>query len=166
MSTRLSTQTAKIDDFFLVAELFAYCNAQIKSKVSFPRNINQDRDTVTAETKRGSWRREPDTFFGVTIGAGDKLFTFPRFRESQWKSIRTSNGIERLHEEFKRRIKTQTVLPSAETAAMLFWALLASGQITMTAPVAKTINTLLGAPRPCGRISENVGQGIPKSLFR
>jgi hypothetical protein len=37
----------------------------------------------------------------------------------------------RLHEEFKRRIKTQTVLPSAETAAMLFWALLASGQITM-----------------------------------
>jgi putative transposase len=40
-------------------------------------------------------------------------------------------SIERLHEEFKRRIKTQTVLPSAETAAMLFWALLASGQITM-----------------------------------
>ena len=33
--------------------------------------------------------------------------------------------------EVKRRIKTQTVLPSAETAAMLFWALLASGQITM-----------------------------------
>ena len=40
-------------------------------------------------------------------------------------------SIERLHEEFKRRIKTQTVLPSAETAAMLFWALLAAGQITM-----------------------------------
>jgi len=37
-------------------------------------------------------------------------------------------GIEK---EFKRRIKTQTVLPSAETAAMLFWALMASGQITM-----------------------------------
>jgi hypothetical protein len=36
-----------------------------------------------------------------------------------------------LHEEFKRRIKTQTVLPSAETTAMLFWAPLASGQITM-----------------------------------
>jgi putative transposase len=43
----------------------------------------------------------------------------------------TTNAIERLHEEFKRRIKTQTVLPSAETAAMLFWGLLASGQITM-----------------------------------
>jgi hypothetical protein len=28
-------------------------------------------------------------------------------------------------------IKTQTVLPSADTAAMLFWALLATGQINM-----------------------------------
>ena len=45
--------------------------------------------------------------------------------------IPVTNAIERLHEEFRRRIKTQTVLPSAETAAMLFWALLASGQITM-----------------------------------
>src|SRR5262249_38419015 len=43
----------------------------------------------------------------------------------------STNAIERLHEEFKRRIKTQTVLPSAETAAMLFWAWLASGQISM-----------------------------------
>ncbi|MGB8525313.1 MAG: hypothetical protein WCD75_00415, partial [Rhodoplanes sp.] len=45
--------------------------------------------------------------------------------------IPVTNAIERLHEEFKRRIKTQTVLPSAETAAMIFWALLVSGQIMM-----------------------------------
>jgi putative transposase len=63
--------------------------------------------------------------------AGENLFTFTRLPSSQWKSARTTNAIERLHEEFKRRIKTQTVLPCAETAAMLFWALLASGQITM-----------------------------------
>jgi transposase-like protein len=43
----------------------------------------------------------------------------------------STNAIERLDEEFKRRIKTLTVLPSADTAAMLFWALLASGQINM-----------------------------------
>jgi transposase-like protein len=63
--------------------------------------------------------------------AGDLLFTFTRLPPSQWRSARTTNAIERLHEEFKRRIKTQTVLPSADTAAMLFWALLASGQINM-----------------------------------
>ena len=51
------------------------------------------------------------------------LFSFTRLPPSQWRSARTTNAIERLHEEFKRRIKTQTVLPSAETAAMLFWAL-------------------------------------------
>jgi putative transposase len=63
--------------------------------------------------------------------AGERLFAFLRLPPSQWKSARTTNAIERLHEEFKRRIKTQTVLPSDATAAMLFWALLASGQITM-----------------------------------
>jgi transposase-like protein len=63
--------------------------------------------------------------------AGDQLFTFLRFPSDQWKSIRTTNAIERLHEEFKRRIKTQCMLPCADTACMLFWALLASGQITL-----------------------------------
>ncbi len=63
--------------------------------------------------------------------AGERLFTFLRSPPEQWRSLRTTNAIERLHEEFKRRIKTQCLLPCAETAAMLFWALLASGQITM-----------------------------------
>jgi putative transposase len=63
--------------------------------------------------------------------AGLRLFTFLRYPPEQWRSLRTTNAIERLHEEFKRRIKTQCLLPCAETAAMLFWALLASGQITM-----------------------------------
>src|ERR1700751_923528 len=63
--------------------------------------------------------------------AGDRLFTLTRLPPRHWRTARTTNAIERLHEEFKRRIKTQTVLPSADTAAMLFWALLASGQINM-----------------------------------
>ncbi len=63
--------------------------------------------------------------------AGDRLFTFLRYPPGQWKSLRTTNAIVRLHEEFKRRIETQCALPNAETAAMLFWALMASGQITM-----------------------------------
>jgi putative transposase len=87
------------------------------------------------ETKRKAflrkWRLKCKAVADSLEEAGDRLFTFARFPPSQWKSIRTTNAIERLHEEFKRRIKTQTVLPSAETAAMLFWALLASGQIIM-----------------------------------
>src|SRR5215211_3706280 len=63
--------------------------------------------------------------------AGTRLFTCVRYPPEQWRSSRTTNAIERLHEEFKRRIKTQCLLPCAETAAMLLWVLLASGQITI-----------------------------------
>ena len=77
------------------------------------------------------WRLKHRAVADSLQEAGDRLFSFTRLPPSQWKSARTTNAIERLHEEFKRRIKTQTVLPSADTAAMLFWALLASGQINM-----------------------------------
>jgi putative transposase len=87
------------------------------------------------ETRRKAfirkWRLKHRTVADSLQEAGDRLFTFTRLPPSQWRSVRTTNAIERLHEEFKRRIKTQTVLPSAETAALLFWALLASGQINM-----------------------------------
>lgn len=63
--------------------------------------------------------------------AGERLFTFTRLAPSQWKSARTTNAIERLNEEFRRRIKTQTVLPCAQTVPMLLWAMLAAGQIQM-----------------------------------
>jgi putative transposase len=77
------------------------------------------------------WRLKHPSVADSLEEAGDRLFAFAQLPPSQWRSARTTNAIERLHEEFKRRIKTQTVLPSADTAAMLFWALLASGQINM-----------------------------------
>ena len=57
--------------------------------------------------------------------------TFTRLDTSQWKSARTTNAIERLNEEYRRQIKTQIVLPCAETVPMSLCALLASGQIQM-----------------------------------
>jgi putative transposase len=46
--------------------------------------------------------------------AGDELFTFLRFPRSQWRALRTTNAIERINEEFRRRTKTQTSLPGQE----------------------------------------------------
>ena len=91
------------------------------------------REEVEARRKAflRKWRLRHGAVAESLKEAGDRLFAFTRLPPSQWRSARTTNAIERLHEEFKRRIKTQTVLPSAETAAMLFWALLASGQISM-----------------------------------
>ncbi len=67
----------------------------------------------------------------VKLMGDGTLVEFLRYPPRQWKSLRTTNAVERLHGEFKRRIKSQCALPNAETAAMLFWALMASGQITM-----------------------------------
>ena len=63
--------------------------------------------------------------------AGEELFTFYRFPESQWKSLRTTNAIERLNGEFRRRVKTQSSLPDARTAERLLFGLILSGQIRM-----------------------------------
>ncbi|WP_456679629.1 MULTISPECIES: IS256 family transposase [unclassified Bradyrhizobium] len=87
--------------------------------------------TVRRKAFIRKWRLKHRAVADSLEEAGDRLFTFARLPPSQWRSLRTTNAIERLHEEFKRRIKTQTVLPSADTAAMMFWALLASGQISM-----------------------------------
>jgi transposase-like protein len=59
------------------------------------------------------WRLKHRAVADSLQEAGDRLFTFTRLPPSQWRSVRTTNAIERLHQEFKRRIKTQTVLPSA-----------------------------------------------------
>ncbi len=62
---------------------------------------------------------------------GEELLTFYRFPQSQWKSLRTTNAIERLNGEFRRRVKTQGSLPSAQAAELLLFGLIISGQIRM-----------------------------------
>ena len=62
---------------------------------------------------------------------GDELLTFFRFPTAQWKTLRTTNVIERLNEEFRRRVKTQGSLPTEDAALILLFGLVASGQITL-----------------------------------
>lgn len=63
--------------------------------------------------------------------AGEELLTFYSFPQSQWKSLRTTNAIERLNGEFRRRVKTQGSLPSAQAAELLLFGLIISDQIHM-----------------------------------
>jgi hypothetical protein len=67
-----------------------------------PKEIETKRKTFVRK-----WRLKCKAVADSLEEAGDRLFTFTRFPPSQWKSIRTTNAIERLHEEFKRRIKTR-----------------------------------------------------------
>jgi transposase-like protein len=62
---------------------------------------------------------------------GEELLTFFRFPKAQWKTLRTTNVIERLHGEFRRRVKTQGALPTEDAALVLLFSLVASGQIRL-----------------------------------
>ena len=115
--------------------LLAHAPERLHDEITADYNdmIYAAREEIEARRKAfiRKWRLKHRAVADSLEEAGERLFAFTRLPPSQWRSARTTNAIERLHEEFKRRIKTQTVLPSADTAAMLFWALLASGQINM-----------------------------------
>lgn len=63
--------------------------------------------------------------------AGDWLFTFFKYPQAQWKSLRTTNVIERVNGEFRRRVKTQASLPTEDAVLLVLFGLVASGQIRM-----------------------------------
>jgi len=63
--------------------------------------------------------------------AGHQLLTFYDFPKPMWKSLRTTNSIENLNREFRRRTKTQASFSTEDAALTLLYGLVAFGQITM-----------------------------------
>ena len=63
--------------------------------------------------------------------AGEHLLTFYEFPRAMWKSIRTTNPLENLNREFRRRTKTQASFTTEESAVALLFGLVASGQIRL-----------------------------------
>lgn len=78
--------------------------ARLREEIS-----NDYKDTIYAETKQAvkekrsafirKWRLKCRAVVDSLKEAGDKLFTFTRLPQSKWESIRTTDAIERLHEE-------------------------------------------------------------------
>ena len=75
------------------------------------------------------WRLQCPAVVQSFEEAGDELFTFLRFPRSQWKALRTTNALERINEEFRRRTKTQASLPSQDAVLLLLFGLLRAGHI-------------------------------------
>jgi transposase-like protein len=63
--------------------------------------------------------------------AGEELLTFMGYPQSQWRTLRTTNQIERLNGEFRRRTKTQGSFANEAAALVLLYALVAMGQIQL-----------------------------------
>ena len=89
-----------------------------------------DAHAAYAVFERTWAKRCPSVVTSLREG-GDELLTFFRFPKGQWKTLRTTNTIERLHGEFRRRVKTQGSLPSEDAAVVLLFSLVASGQIKL-----------------------------------
>lgn len=63
--------------------------------------------------------------------AGTELLTFYDFPKPAWKSIRTTNLLENLNREFRRRTKTQASFGTEDAALTLLYGLVAFGQIQL-----------------------------------
>jgi len=77
------------------------------------------------------WRRLWEPVARSLAEAGPELLTFYKYPRSQWKSLRTTNAVERINEEFKRRTKTQGTFPSASSVLVVLFGLVASGMIRL-----------------------------------
>ena len=63
--------------------------------------------------------------------AGMDLLTFYQFPRPMWKTLRTTNVLENLNREFRRRTKTQGSFSTEAAGVTLLWSLVAFGQIRM-----------------------------------
>jgi len=63
--------------------------------------------------------------------AGELLLTFYAFPKATWRALRTTNSLENLNREFRRRTKTQASFSSEEAGVTLLYGLVAFGQIQL-----------------------------------
>lgn len=77
------------------------------------------------------WRKQWEGVARSLEEGGQELFTFYCYPQSQWKALRTTNVIERLNQEFRRRIKTQCSFPSEASVLVVLFGLIATGMVKM-----------------------------------
>ena len=77
------------------------------------------------------WRKLSEGVAKSLEEAGEELMTFFEFPESQWKALRTTNAIERLNLEFRRRTRSQVTFPTEGSVLVVMFGLVASGMVKL-----------------------------------
>jgi transposase-like protein len=116
--------------------LLAKAPAHLREELAedYRRMIYAESREAVEQARRGfvrKWRLRCKAVCASFEEAGDELFTFTAFPISQWKALRTTNALERINEEFRRRTKTQASLPNEEAVLLLLFGLLRSGQVKL-----------------------------------
>jgi len=77
------------------------------------------------------WGRDcPDAVKSLNE-AGEELMTIFKWPKMMRKMLRTTNGIERMNGEFRRRVKTQGSLPNTDAGLKLLYGLFVVGAISL-----------------------------------
>lgn len=100
------------------------------------RMIYAETATLVEEARKRfvrKWTQQCPALVEGFDEAGDELFTFLRFPRAQWRALRTTNALDRINQEFRRRTKTQASLPSQDAVWWLLFGLLRSGPIRLRA---------------------------------
>lgn len=116
--------------------LLSRAPAALREEVAedYRRMIYGKSREVVESARRGflkKWRVRCAVVAASLEEAGEELFTFLSFPPTQWKGLRTTNALERINEEFRRRTKTQASLPTEDAVVLLLFGLLRSGQIRL-----------------------------------
>ena len=116
--------------------LLAKAPAHLREELAedYRRMIYAESRTAAEQARVGlvrKWKLRCQAVNASFEEAGDDLFTFTAFPVSQWKALRTTNALERINEEFRRRTKTQASLPNEAAVLLLLFGLLRSGQIKL-----------------------------------
>ncbi|HVT57177.1 MAG TPA: transposase [Thermoanaerobaculia bacterium] len=81
--------------------------------------------------------------------SGLELITFYEFPKSMWKSLRTTNALENLNRELRRRTKAQASFSTEAAAVTLLYGLVAFGPSTLTGCHKATVLKLLAEVGAC-----------------
>jgi transposase-like protein len=98
-------------------------------RIVYADSLEEARKAHTAFVRK--WKKLCPGVVASLAEGGDELLTFFAFPAEQRKCLRTTNAIERLNEEFRRRVKTQGSFPTEDAAMVLLYGLVASGQIKL-----------------------------------
>lgn len=116
----------------LLAKAPKHCHAELKRDY---QAITHADDAAAARSAYqaflAKWRKVAAEVARSLEEGGDELLTFTRYPRRQWKSLRTTNQIERLNGEFRRRTKTQGSFANESAALVLLYGLVAMGQIQL-----------------------------------
>lgn len=117
-----------------LANLLEHCPVHARAELKRDyRGIVQGKDGMAARKAYDAFLAKWSTLCPAVARsleeAGTELLTFYEFPKSMWRSLRTTNPLENLNREFRRRTKTQASFTNEQAGVTLLYGLVAFGQI-------------------------------------